>query len=62
MATIETPILLSIGETADALRVSKPTVYRLIERRELPAVRVGGQLRVDLAALQDYLEKGQTST
>jgi putative molybdopterin biosynthesis protein len=61
VATIETAILLSVGETAHMLRVSKATAYRLIERGELRAHRVGGQLRVDLDTLRDYLAKGQTS-
>ena len=48
--------LLTAAEVADQLRVSTMTVYRLIRRGELPAVRVGRNYRVrsgDLAAFLD---------
>ncbi len=41
--------------------VSRSTAYRLIERGELPAVRVGGQLRVDRDELREYIY-GEEST
>jgi excisionase family DNA binding protein len=43
--------LLLLPEVATALRVSVPTVRRLISRGELDAVRVGGQIRVAPEAL-----------
>ena len=48
--------LLTAAEVAEQLRVSTMTVYRLIRRGELPAVRVGRNYRVrarDLAAFLD---------
>lgn len=48
--------LLTAAEVADQLRVSTMTVYRLIRRGELAAVRVGRNYRVrqsDLAAFLD---------
>ncbi len=33
--------LLTVGEAAAALRVSKPTIYRWIANGELPAIRYG---------------------
>ncbi len=41
--------LLTIGEVAQTLRVSRRTIRRLIATRALPCVRVGGQLRFDPA-------------
>ncbi len=41
-------------EIAQILRVSKLTVYDLIKKGELPAYRVGRQMRVDAADLEEY--------
>jgi excisionase family DNA binding protein len=49
-------VLLTAGEVSDRLRVSTMTVYRLIRRGELPAVRVGRNYRVREADLEAYLE------
>lgn len=49
--------LLTAGEVADQLRVSTMTVYRLIRRGELPAVRVGRNYRVRLDDLEAFLEQ-----
>ena len=49
--------LLTAGEVADTLRVSTMTIYRLIRRGELPAVRVGRNYRVRAADLDRYLEQ-----
>jgi excisionase family DNA binding protein len=47
--------LLTAAEVADDLRVSTMTIYRLIRRGELPAVRVGRNYRVRPADLEAYL-------
>ena len=47
--------LLTAAEVADDLRVSTMTVYRLIRRGELPAVRVGRNYRVRVEDLETYL-------
>lgn len=45
---------LSVGETAQELRVSKASVYRAIESRNLPAIRLQplGSLRIPVDALE----------
>ena len=48
--------LLTIEEVAEFLRVSKTSVYRLVERRELPFCRVGRSLRFSRKDLRAYLE------
>jgi excisionase family DNA binding protein len=55
MRTDETSHLLSPREVAAELAISLPTVYRLISNGELPALRVGGQLRFDPAELRSSL-------
>jgi len=47
--------LLTVAEVASAMRVSTMTVYRLIKRGELPAVRVGRSYRVRGTAVEQYL-------
>jgi excisionase family DNA binding protein len=49
------PIVLSVGEVAAQLGVCRDTVYRLIQRGELPAGRVGSLLRVGRPGLEAYL-------
>ena len=46
---------LTVAEVADAMRVSRMTVYRLVHSGELPAVRVGKSFRVPQDALTTYL-------
>jgi excisionase family DNA binding protein len=48
--------LLTAAEVADQLRVSTMTIYRLIRRGELPAVRVGRNYRVRGSDLEAYLD------
>jgi excisionase family DNA binding protein len=57
MSTNATPLLLTVPEVAAQLRVSRDTVYRKIQRGELPAVRLGptGTLRIDQTELELYL-------
>lgn len=49
--------LLRMRQVADALGVSEMTIRRLIRRGELPAVRVGIQLRVPRADVLAYLTR-----
>jgi excisionase family DNA binding protein len=51
--------MLSVNEAAFLLGVSRPTIYRLVRRRELPASRVGTRLRFRLAHIDEYLENRQ---
>jgi excisionase family DNA binding protein len=53
------PALLTLGEVSTALRVSQKTVRRMIDRRELRAYRVGGQLRIQRDSLVELLRAGE---
>jgi excisionase family DNA binding protein len=46
---------LTVAEVAEAMRVSKMTVYRLVHSGTLPAVRVGRSFRVPEGAVTEYL-------
>ncbi len=47
--------VVTVAEVADQLRVSKMTVYRLVNSGALPSVRFGRSFRVPEAALNEYL-------
>jgi excisionase family DNA binding protein len=54
----ESAILLTIDEVATRLRMSKPSVYRLLQSKKLAYFKVGagrGATRIALADLNDYL-------
>lgn len=48
--------LLTVAEVATVMRVSRMTVYRLIRRGQLKAIRVGRNYRVREQDLNEYLE------
>ena len=49
----ETPIhnLLTVKETAEYLRIPLPTVYYLAQRGKIPAIQIGGRLRIKKSTL-----------
>jgi putative molybdopterin biosynthesis protein len=51
----DTSALLSPAEVARLAAISRKTVYREIDRGELPAIHVGRQLRIDPTDLNQYL-------
>ena len=48
--------LLTIKEAAVILRMSQRTVQRLIQRKELPSFKVGGQWRLRESQVAKWLE------
>ena len=48
--------LLTIHETAELLQVSKRTLQRMINRKDLPAFKVGGQWRTHENTLAKWLD------
>jgi excisionase family DNA binding protein len=51
--------LLTILEVAEFLRVSVPTVRRLMEQRQIPFFKVGGSIRFTRGDIDSYLQKRQ---
>jgi excisionase family DNA binding protein len=49
--------LLTVAEVANVMRVSRMTVYRLIRRGQLKAIRVGRNYRVREDDLNGYLQE-----
>jgi excisionase family DNA binding protein len=54
--------LLTLREVADYLHVHPGTVYRLVKRGQLQGVRVGRDFRFDIRVVEDWIEKGGTSS
>ena len=50
--------LLTVKEVAELLRVSQPTVLRMIADGELRAIRVRNQWRIRRSDLDAYLQRG----
>ena len=50
--------LLTPDEVAEALRISKISVYRLVERREIRFYRVCGLLRFSRSDVEQFLRAG----
>jgi excisionase family DNA binding protein len=46
MSRIQRPALLLASEVADLLRTSRKSVYSMIERGQLPVVRIGRRVLV----------------
>jgi excisionase family DNA binding protein len=58
--TVPQRFLLTVAETAAKLNVSEKTVRRLIAKGSLPALRVGGAVRVDPLELELWLDQMST--
>ena len=48
--------LLTVKETCGYLRISPPTLYRMIERRELVPVKIGKRTLFDRQDLDKYID------
>lgn len=47
---------LTVAEVADLMRVSNMTVYRMVQRGELPAIRFGRSYRIPESAVATAIE------
>lgn len=50
------PRLLNAQEVAAALNMGLSTVYMLVERGELPSIRIGRSVRIRLEDLEKFIE------
>jgi excisionase family DNA binding protein len=52
---VEKPVLLTITEACDCLRVSRHTIYRLLNERKLPSIRILSRRLIPLAAIEAFI-------
>jgi PTS system nitrogen regulatory IIA component len=50
------PELLTAKQLAEYLQLSQRSIYRLLERGELPATKIGGQWRFRKAAIDEWID------
>ena len=55
------PDVLTVGEVAAFMRVSRETVYRMAGRGELPGRKIGRIWRFPRAAIDEYLSERTTA-
>jgi excisionase family DNA binding protein len=58
-AELSSSSLITVKETALYLRIPVPTVYYLVQRKKLPAVRIGGRWRIKKDLLDASILKNQ---
>ncbi len=47
--------LLTVEEVAEYLRVTRKTIYRLLKRNKIPAIKISRQWRFDRASIDEWL-------
>jgi excisionase family DNA binding protein len=52
--------LINLGDAALILQVSKRTLLRMIQQKEVPAFKVGGQWRFRQAQLKSWLDRKES--
>jgi excisionase family DNA binding protein len=53
--------LYTVAEVAEILRVSRPTVYRMIKQKRIPTIRVGESWRISSVRLKDWMDTSVTA-
>ena len=49
--------LLTLAEAAVILKISKRTLHRMIQNRQIPAFKVGGQWRILESRFQEWVQE-----
>lgn len=49
------PVVISVPELADILRVSRNTAYAMVRSGQIPSVRTGVQIRIPKKSIEKYL-------
>ena len=52
--------LMTVPEVARVLRTSAKAIYTMVERRQLPVLRINRRVLVDREALVDWLRQSST--
>lgn len=51
------PVLLTLEEAAEVLRIGRTRMFALVGRGEVRSVRIGSSRRVPMAAIEEYVER-----
>lgn len=51
------PLLLRVGQAAQALAISRTAFYGLINSGQIPVVHIGRSVRVQCSALETYVAR-----
>jgi excisionase family DNA binding protein len=63
MKRLDTTIkLLTLAEAATILKISKRTLHRMIQNRQIPAFKVGGQWRILESRFQEWVQEEENIT
>jgi excisionase family DNA binding protein len=63
MKRTDSPIkLLTLAEAASILKISKRTLHRMIQNRQIPAFKVGGQWRILESRFQEWVQEEENAT
>jgi excisionase family DNA binding protein len=49
--------LLTVTEVAELLRICRLSVYNLVKKKELSAIKVLNKFRFDITSVEQYIEK-----
>ena len=49
--------LLTVGQTAELLQISRDTAYELIHRGEIPHIKIGRIIRVPRAGVGEWIRR-----
>ncbi len=49
------PLLLTVKDAANCLRMSRATVYVLLQRKIIPTIKIGRSVRISSQALRQYV-------
>ena len=51
------PLLLTLKEAGEALRLGRAKLYELMAAGELRSVKIGGARRIPVSALQEFVDR-----
>lgn len=57
----ESKMLLTINEVSQILKISVPTIYRWVHKKEIPYIKLGGKVRFSDSELQQFIKKNSIS-
>lgn len=55
MSLNDYPDVLTIVDVMEILQISRPTVYKLIQKKEIASRKIGSQYRIKKTSVEEYL-------